>query len=223
MRLFSNKKSLSRERVIGISLADILLQAVFLLFIALIIGYKDPQQLLLIQKYEQLGRDLCNKKNPDSLKECKEQEIIKDQSFIEVGKKLCEGKYEKNHQKCIKEYLNAMDFKKNKGNTMACMPINNKDWYKAVEFHVYGGDEIEFVRFTEEYENYLIRQNDRKRQAQVNEIKKKKGERYTGSELEKTFKFIRQNDCFHQATYRSRKKNIELSEYSHAVNALYLR
>lgn len=210
--------------MIGISLADILLQAVFLLFIALIIGYKDPQQLLLIQRYEQLGRDLCNKKNPDSLQECKEQEIIKDQSFIEVGKKLCEGKYEKNHQKCIQEYLDAIEFKsKNKGNTMACMPINNKDWYKAVEFHVYGGDEIEFVRFTDEYENYLIGKNDRERQALVTEIKKKKGERYTGAELEKTFRFIRQNDCFHSATYRPRKKNIEYSEYSQAVSALHLR
>lgn len=221
MRLFSNKKSLSRERVIGISLADILLQAVFLLFIALIVGYKDPQQLLLIQKFEQLGKDLCNKKNPDSLQECKEQEIIKDQQFIEVGKKLCEGKY-KDNKKCIQEYLAAI--KEKDGKASPCMPIDNKNWYAAVVFNVYSKDEIQFIKFTDEYENYLESRKDKIKLNFLNEIRKKQYTKFNRSELRSTFSFIKQVECFHKATYiNQNKENMKQTDWSEAVNALHLR
>lgn len=107
--------------------------------------------------------------------------------------------------------------------TTACIPINNKDWYKAVEFNVYGGDEIHFVKFTDEYERYLISRNDKERQNLVSEIKKKKGVRYNRVQLVSTFSFIRQGDCFHSATYRNKKQNIELAEYFQAVGALNIK
>jgi hypothetical protein len=70
--MLKNQKAISRERVIGISFVDILIQAVFILFLAVTIGYVDPTKLLKIKEYEQVGRDLCNKVNKDSVKECRE-------------------------------------------------------------------------------------------------------------------------------------------------------
>ena len=50
---------MSRERIIGISLVDILIQVVFVLFIALIAGYEDPEIMLRNSKFEDAGRELC--------------------------------------------------------------------------------------------------------------------------------------------------------------------
>lgn len=70
--MLKNQKAVSRERLIGISFVDILIQAVFILFLALTVGYTDPVNLFKIKEYEQAGRDLCNKVNKDSVKECRE-------------------------------------------------------------------------------------------------------------------------------------------------------
>jgi hypothetical protein len=70
--MLKNQKAVSRERLIGISFVDILIQAVFILFLALTVGYTDPMNLFKIKEYEQAGRDLCNKVNKDSVKECRE-------------------------------------------------------------------------------------------------------------------------------------------------------
>ena len=70
--MLKNQKAVSRERVIGISFVDILIQAVFILFLALTVGYTDPMNLFKIKEYEQAGRDLCNKVNKDSVTECRE-------------------------------------------------------------------------------------------------------------------------------------------------------
>ena len=51
--MLKNQKAVSRERVVGISFVDILIQAVFILFLAVTIGYTDPMKLLKI-------KDCCN-------------------------------------------------------------------------------------------------------------------------------------------------------------------
>jgi hypothetical protein len=70
--MLKNQKAISRERIIGISFVDILIQAVFILFIALTVGYLDPIERFKIKDYAEAGKDLCNKVNKDSVKECRE-------------------------------------------------------------------------------------------------------------------------------------------------------
>ena len=70
--MLKNQKAISRERLIGISFVDILIQAVFILFIALTVGYLDPIERFKIKDYAEAGKDLCNKVNKDSVKECRE-------------------------------------------------------------------------------------------------------------------------------------------------------
>ena len=79
-----DRKAVSRERVIGISFVDILIQAVFLLFVALSVGFTDPLNLLRIKEFEQVGKDLCNKVNKDDPKEC--QQVIEPVIEREIGK-----------------------------------------------------------------------------------------------------------------------------------------
>ena len=70
--------------MIGISFVDILIQAVFLLFVALSIGYIDPVSLLKIKEFEEVGKDLCTKINKDDPRECRE--IIEPVVERELGK-----------------------------------------------------------------------------------------------------------------------------------------
>jgi hypothetical protein len=79
-----DRKAVSRERVIGISFVDILIQAVFLLLVALSVGFTDPLNLLRIKEFEQVGKDLCNKVNKDDPKEC--QQVIEPVIEREIGK-----------------------------------------------------------------------------------------------------------------------------------------
>lgn len=86
--MLKNQKAISRERLIGISFVDILIQAVFILFLALTVGYTDPMNLYKIKEYEQAGRDLCNKVNKDSVVECREViDPIIDRELIKLA--LC--------------------------------------------------------------------------------------------------------------------------------------
>ena len=51
-------RGVSRERIIGISFADILIQTVFLLLLILIVGYVDPIERLKIKEYEDKRNEL---------------------------------------------------------------------------------------------------------------------------------------------------------------------
>jgi hypothetical protein len=219
MRLFSNRKSVSRERIIGISLADILLQAVFLLFIALIIGYEDPQNLILIKEYQEFGKDLCTKKNTDSLTQCKEQ-VIKDDQYAEVGRKLCTGKLQ-DSEKCIKHYLDAVEANnKSKGNLVACMHISTTldETYPAAVFKIYSKDVIQFIKFTQEYKNYLTEHNDQTRLDKVNAISE--NYKFSPDAIESTFGFIRQDDCFHKPSFISGTSNLSQAEWVQAIRSV---
>ena len=58
MKSILSYRKVSRERMIGFSLVDILIQALFVLFIALTIGYVDPEDREKTEIYERVGRDL---------------------------------------------------------------------------------------------------------------------------------------------------------------------
>lgn len=219
MRLFSNRKSVSRERIIGISLADILLQAVFLLFIALIIGYEDPQNLILIKEYQEFGKDLCTKKNTDSLTQCKEQ-VIKDDQYAEVGRKLCTGKLQ-DSENCIKHYLDAVEANnKSKGNLVACMPIPKatKDVYPVAWFTIYSKDEIQFIKFTAEYKDYLTEHHDQSRLDKVKAIQEKS--KFSRNQIEGIFGFVKQDDCFHRGRSESAAPDMKQTEWALATGSI---
>jgi hypothetical protein len=88
-------RGVSRERIIGISFVDILIQAVFLLLLILIVGYVDPIESLKIKEYEDIGKDLCVKLNKDSPKACREYvEVtslgpVRKNEFGSIGSDIC--------------------------------------------------------------------------------------------------------------------------------------
>lgn len=65
-----HKKAVSRERLIGISFIDILIQVIFVLFLALGVGYVDPTKLEKIENMEKRLDDICHRINKDSTKPC---------------------------------------------------------------------------------------------------------------------------------------------------------
>jgi hypothetical protein len=140
--MFNNQKAVSRERLIGISFVDILIQAVFLLFIALTVGYQDPVVIEQIREYEAFGKDLCNKVNKSSVKECRE--VIEPTVDKALGQGLAV---------CIK-------------------PTRPNQSILSARFLVLSPKEIEFIEFTQEYISYLKNKNDEERLRIVNGIRK---------------------------------------------------
>jgi len=128
--MLKNQKAVSRERVVGISFVDILIQAVFILFLAVTIGYTDPMKLLKIKEYEQVGRDLCNKVNKDSVKECKE--VV----YPIIDKEL------------------------NKGMLALCIKPSNDRPVITARFIVISPSEAKFLGFTPQYFSYLEKKGD---------------------------------------------------------------
>lgn len=123
--MFSDKKSVSRERLIGISFVDILIQAVFLLFIALTVGYQDPVVIERIREYEAFGKDICNKANKNSIKECRE--VVEPVIDKAVGKGL----------------------------SLCIPPKSGERSILTARFIVVSPSEIRFLEFTKEYYEYL--------------------------------------------------------------------
>jgi len=129
--MLKNQKAISRERVIGISFVDILIQAVFILFLALTVGYTDPMNLFKIKEYEQAGRDLCNKVNKDSVTECRE--VIDPIIDKELGKGML--------ALCIK-------------------PESNDRSVVTARFIVTSPTEAKFLGFNPQYLSYLEKKGD---------------------------------------------------------------
>lgn len=123
--MFNNQKAVSRERLIGISFVDILIQAVFLLFIALTVGYQDPVVIERIREYEAFGKDICNKANKNSVKECRE--VIDPIVDKEIGRGL----------------------------SLCIPPKSGERSILSARFSVISPTEIRFVEFTKEFYKYL--------------------------------------------------------------------
>jgi hypothetical protein len=140
--MFDNKKAVSRERLIGISFVDILIQAVFLLFIALSVGYQDPEIIERIREYELFGKDICNKANKDSIKECRE-----------VVEPIIDKAYGKGLSVCIK-------------------PKQPNQSILSARFLVLSPKEIEFIEFTSDYISYLEEKGDVDRLRQAKSIRR---------------------------------------------------
>jgi hypothetical protein len=165
--MFDNKKAVSRERLIGISFVDILIQAVFLLFIALTVGYQDPVVIERIKEYAEAGQDLCNKVNKGSIKEC-----------VEVLGPVAEKEREKGSVKltpCIK-------------------PTSENSLSITARFLVVSPQIIRFEGFTDTYRDYLKKNNDDFR---LNKTQQIEPAEFTIGQVESRFGFIREKKCFH--------------------------
>jgi hypothetical protein len=137
--MITNRKAVSRERLIGISFVDILIQAVFILFLALTIGYTDPVNLINIKEYAEAGKDLCTKINKDSIKECKE---------------VIEATIDKEASK--------------KGDLMLCLnPASKTNAALSARFVVLSPQEVRFDGFTPQYISYLESKSDIERLAKA--------------------------------------------------------
>ena len=132
--MLKDQKAVSRERLIGISFVDILIQAVFILFLALTVGYTDPVNLFKIKEYEQVGRDLCNKINKDSVRECRE--------VIDP----------------------IIDKELNKGMLALCIkPESNDRSVITARFIATSPTEVKFLGFSPQYFSYLEKKGDTER------------------------------------------------------------
>jgi hypothetical protein len=139
--MITNQKAVSRERLIGISFVDILIQAVFLLFLALTVGYTDPIVLLNIKDYAEAGKDLCTKINKGSVKECKE--VLDTMIEKEKGKSAL--------ALCLK-------------------PISDNRSTLSARWVVISPNEIKFFGFTPEFYSYLVKNGDTERLNQAKNI-----------------------------------------------------
>lgn len=172
---------MSRERIIGISLVDILIQIVFVLFIALIAGYEDPENRLRKSEFEEAGRELCDTgpSGRDSIKKCVEDfqklEEVNGKADTENGKLVaCMPKSDRMHTNYAFKYT-----------------IVKRDSLKIDKATIY------FDGFTKEYFDYLNEHKMEKSLKSANAIKP--GSVISVSELEENFGFIREADCYHEA------------------------
>ncbi len=166
--MFSNQKSVSRERLIGISFVDILIQAVFLLFIALTLGYEDPVVIANIKEYADAGKDLCTKVNRGSVSEC-----------IEVLRPLAEKEREKEGSvklaPCIK-------------------PTSENSLSVTARFLIVSPQIVRFEGFTDTYKDYLKNNNDEFR---LNKTQQIQPAEFAVGDIDSKFGFIREKNCFH--------------------------
>lgn len=198
------RRAVSRERVIGISFVDILIQAVFVLFIVLVIGYIDPIEREQIQAYHQAGMDLCQKLNKDSPKACREyvgdQRIqieppaSVDDPYVGLGEHTCTILDISDPDECRK----AID-KRLGGSLRPCLRTASLVRPPAsTEWDVRSPSEIRFVRFTPSYERYLQSNQDDDRLRMVNQLKAAGKRIYAPENIEGAFGFIREQGCFHE-------------------------
>ena len=204
-----DRRAISRERVIGISFVDILIQGIFVLFVLLVVGYIDPEDLDKIKEYQQVGLDMCVKMKKDSARECREYTEGKKigvhipapvpvpgatPDYGGVGEEACGLVGKKNPEECKETIRTKL------GSLRPC--LRNDDNVVRTQassiWDIRSPTEIRFVRFTPAYEAYLQRKSDRGRLKLVSQVKINDGSLYSPAELEETFGFIREADCFHE-------------------------
>ena len=197
-QLFGHRK-VSQERVLGVSFIDILIQAVFVLLVALMIGYIDPVDRLKIELYEQVGLDLCTKLNKDSPEACREfiegHEIGLVNGFNGVGNEVCRRVQAKTAKECI----DAIDSILANGSQLPCLKtVSQNSVPPSTEWEIKSPDEIIFNRFTINYLNYLKNKEDRSRLDLASRIQDRAPISFKPSEIEGSFSFIRESNCFHE-------------------------
>jgi len=196
-----DQRRVSQERVIGISFVDILIQAVFVLLIALIVGYVDPVvkiQMEQASEYGQIGKDLCHKLDKDSLQACREhiegKSVEVDSKFSGIGKDFCRSIGAKSSEECRQRADKEL------ARLRPCLkPVNDFQLSNSLTFVLKGPSEIEFQGFSSAFLERLKERNDQDRLQKVKGIAL--GSSFEPSRISAVFDFIREKDCFHQVGF----------------------
>ncbi len=191
-------RGVSRERIIGISFVDILIQAVFLLLLILIVGYVDPIESLKIKEYEDIGKDLCVKIKKDSPKACREYVEntkigpVGNNEFGKIGSEVCK----KLGKSSAKDCSDALD------KVYSLWPcIESKDGVRSpwiARWEINTLTSAKFLGFSDEYLKHLKTQEDTKRIAMVKALEPMRGSQMSALEIEEKFGFVREKFCFHE-------------------------
>lgn len=213
-------RGVSRERIIGISFVDILIQAVFLLLLILIVGYVDPVEILKIKEYEDIGKDLCVKLDKDSPKACREYvEVTKlgpvgKNDFGNIGSDICK-KLGKSTEKDCREALSKFN------SLWPCIQSKNKvkaPW--STSWEINSMSTARFLGFSAEYLEYLNNQKDNVRLGTVKDLNQYIGSSLSPSEIESRFGFMRESECFHEIA-ESRSIPVTDQQISSLRSAIY--
>jgi hypothetical protein len=194
-------RRVSQERVIGLSFVDILIQTVFVLLIALFVGYLDPSIRIELEEksaYGQIGRDLCHKLNKDSAEACREYIEVKGvyvkeggaAGYSDVGEEICKAFGAKSPEKC--KSLSAREMAR----LRPCIkPANEYRVPPTMSVSVVSPSEIEFLGFSSEY---ILRLREKEDQVRLGKaMDKAKGQRFTPEEFASAFEFVREETCYH--------------------------
>jgi len=202
-----DQRRVSQERVIGISFVDILIQAVFVLLVALFVGYVDPSVQIVLEEqseYGQIGKDLCNKVNKDSLEACRE--YLKDvkidvkstkKDYGEVGEYICRS-FEADSPENCKSITD-----RELARIRPCLkPISEYSIPPTLTLSLKNPNEIEFIGFSPTFIQRLEEVGDKVRLARVLELDRLKGRFLTPQQVQSDFDFIREKNCYHSVHTR---------------------
>lgn len=188
--------------MIGISFVDILIQAVFVLLIALIVGYVDPPVKIEMEQgseYGQIGKDLCHKLNKDSLQACREHIEGKKVSvdspsktqYSGIGEDFCRSIGAKNSEECRERAIKEL------ARLSPCLkPINEFRIASSLSFSLKSPSQLEFLGFSPDFLGRLKTENDLNRLQKARDITVKAI--FEPGQINAVFGFIREKNCFHQ-------------------------
>lgn len=198
-----DQRRVSQERVIGISFVDILIQAVFVLLVALFVGYVDPEIQVTIgenSKYGEVGKDLCHKLNKDSIEACREyvqdkQLVVEDKSqdeFNSLGRDICLSFGASSPEECRK----ITD--KELARLRPCLkPVNEFSVPATLTFSIKSPREIEFLGFSSAFFMKLEEADHKEKLLRASELERLKGTTFSPTEVQSSFDFIRESTCYH--------------------------
>ena len=207
-----DKRGVSRERIIGISFVDILIQAVFLLLLILMVGYVDPVQQLLYEKavkdkptmneFEGIGKDLCIKKfkkdSPIACREFIESRPIgplPTDNFEQLGSDLCGRLGKPNPEECEKAITKLYGL-------IPC--ISSTDGVRvapSARWEINYIDSAKFLGFTDIYIQYLKREQDGARLEIVKVLENRRGSQMSPKEIVSSFSFMKEKSCYHEVKW----------------------
>jgi hypothetical protein len=193
-----NQRRVSQERLMGISFVDILIQAVFVLLIALMAGYMDPDDRKKLKDHAEVGKDLCQKINPDSIEVCRE--YVRDfkgespSQFDGVGVDICGRLGATTRDECIA----AFDKRFGAGSQKTCLKAPSlNSTQKSTKWELRSPQEVVFLGFYSQYLDYLRGRGDSDRLNAAENLNSQVPKILTPSEVESNFGFIREPDCYH--------------------------
>lgn len=157
-----SKNFAKRDKVVFISLIDILLQLTFVLLIVVLFVYRENETMLIT--LNQL------------------RDSTKDIGTCKAEKDQCEAE--------------LLDLKKQY--LQACIPASRTSAAPSVRFMAQSTSAVIFQEFTPSYYRYLSEKGDKVREAKARAIKS--GAQVSLDDMENTFAFIREGDCYHEFT-----------------------